>query len=72
MRRPRNAIKGGNFMGNKETWTNRYGPINENYRGDFIGFTWDGMSMSRLNVIRMSGGDRFNENLLATMQDKTT
>lgn len=59
-------------MGNKEIWTDRYGPINENYRGDFIGFTWDGMSMSRLNIIRMSGGDRFNENLLATTQDKTT
>lgn len=55
----------------KATWESKYGPINEEYRGDFIGFTWDGMSMSRLNVIRTSNGNRFNENLLATMQDKT-
>lgn len=55
----------------KATWESKYGPINEDYRGDFIGFTWDGMSMSRLNVIRTSNGSRFNENLLATMQDKT-
>ena len=55
----------------KATWESKYGPINEDYRGDFIGFTWDGMSMSRLNVIRTSNGNRFNENLLATMQDKT-
>lgn len=55
----------------RATWESKYGPINEEYRGDFIGFTWDGMSMSRLNVIRTSNGNRFNENLLATMQDKT-
>lgn len=59
-------------MGNKDNWKTIYGPVNYNYMGDFIGFTWDGMSMSRLNVVRTSAGDRYNENILPTMQDKTT
>lgn len=59
-------------MGNKDNWETIYGPVNYNYMGDFIGFTWDGMSMSRLNVVRTSAGDRYNENILPTMQDKTT
>ena len=56
----------------KSQWDSVFGEINEDLRGDFIGFTWDGMSMSRLGIARTSGGNRYNENLLPTMQDKTT
>ena len=40
-------------------------------RGDFIGFTYNGVHSSDLGIIRVSDGSRFNENLLPTMQDKT-
>ena len=56
----------------KSQWDSVFGEINEDLRGDFIGCTWDGMSMSRLGIARTSGGNRYNENLLPTMQDKTT
>lgn len=56
----------------KADWNSVFGEINEDLCGDFIGFTWDGMSMSRLGIARTSGGNRYNENLLPTMQDKTT
>ena len=56
----------------KSQWGSVFGEINEDLCGDFIGFTWDGMSMSRLGIARTSGGNRYNENLLPTMQDKTT
>lgn len=56
----------------KSQWNSVFGEINEDLRGDFIGFTWDGMSMSRLGIARTSGSNRYNENLLPTMQDKTT
>ena len=56
----------------KSQWDSVFGEIKEDLRGDFIGFTWDGMSMSRLGIARTSGGNRYNENLLPTMQDKTT
>lgn len=56
----------------KSQWDSVFDEIREDLRGDFIGFTWDGMSMSRLGIARTSGGNRYNENLLPTMQDKTT
>jgi hypothetical protein len=58
-------------MGNRENWTEKYGPIQRDYTGDFIGFTWDGMSMSRLGIVRTSDGDRFNDSLTPTIQNKT-
>lgn len=40
-------------------------------RGDFIGFTYNGVHSSDLGIMRVSDGSRFSENLLPTMQDKT-
>lgn len=40
-------------------------------KGDFIGFTFNGVHSSELGIIRTSEGSRFNESLLPTIQDKT-
>ena len=41
------------------------------FRGDYMGFTYNGTHSSDLGIVRTSDGSRFNENLLPTMQDKT-
>jgi phage-related protein len=41
-------------------------------KGDFIGFTFDGIHSSELGIIMTSEGSRFSENLFPTIQDKTT
>lgn len=41
-------------------------------KGDFIGFQFDGIHSSELGIIRVSDGSRYSENLLPTVQDKTT
>ena len=41
-------------------------------KGDFLGFTFDGINSSELGVFRVSDGSRYSENLLPTIQDKTT
>lgn len=38
---------------------------------DFCGFTFNGIHSSELNIIRVSNGSRYNENLSAAFQDKT-
>lgn len=38
---------------------------------DFCGFTFNGIHSSELNIIRVSSGSRYNENLGAVFQDKT-
>ncbi len=40
-------------------------------KGDFIGFTYNGIHSSELGIMRTSDGSRFNENLLPTFTDKT-
>jgi hypothetical protein len=40
-------------------------------KGDFLGFTFDGIHSSKLGIVRVSDGSRYNENLLPTIQDKT-
>lgn len=40
-------------------------------KGDFIGFTYNGIHSSDLGIVRTSNGSRFDENLLPTIQDKT-
>ena len=40
-------------------------------KGDYIGFSYNGIHSSDLGIVRTSDGSRFNENLLPTMQDKT-
>ena len=42
------------------------------FKGDYMGFTYNGQHSSNLGIVRTSNGSRFNENLLPTMQDKTT
>ena len=41
------------------------------FKGDYMGFTYNGKHSSELGIVRVSDGSRFNENLLPTMQDKT-
>ena len=41
------------------------------FKGDYIGFSYNGIHSSDLGIVRTSDGSRFNENLLPTMQDKT-
>ena len=41
-------------------------------KGDFLGFTFDGVHSSELGIFRVSDGNRYGENLLPTIQDKTT
>lgn len=38
---------------------------------DFIGFTFDGVHSSELNILRVSDGDRYNETILPEHDDKT-
>lgn len=39
-------------------------------RGDFIGFTFNGVHSSTLGIIRVSNGSRYEEDLLPSSQDK--
>ena len=41
------------------------------FKGDYMGFTYNGRHSSEFGLVRVSDGSRFNENLLPTMQDKT-
>lgn len=41
-------------------------------KGDFIGFTFGGVHSSTLGMVRVSGGSRYDENLLPSFQDKTS
>lgn len=41
------------------------------FKGDYLGFTYNGKHSSALGIVRTSNGSRFNENLLPTIQDKT-
>jgi phage-related protein len=40
-------------------------------KGDYIGFTFNGVHSSDLGIVRVSNGSRFDENLLPTIKDKT-
>ena len=41
------------------------------FKGDYMGFTYNNTHSSDLGIVRTSNGSRFNENLLPTIQDKT-
>ena len=41
------------------------------FKGDYMGFTYNGRHSSEFGIVRVSDGSRFDENLLPTMQDKT-
>ena len=41
------------------------------FRGDYMGFTYNNTHSSTLGIVRTSNGSRFDENLLPTVQDKT-
>ena len=43
----------------------------QDFKGDYMGFTYNGKHSSELGIVRVSDGSRFNENLLPTIQDKT-
>ena len=38
---------------------------------DFTGFTFDGVHSDELNILRVSDGDRYNEEILPEIEDKT-
>lgn len=40
-------------------------------KGDFIGFSFDGIHSSELGIVRTSEGSRYNDNLLPNIQDST-
>jgi hypothetical protein len=37
------------------------------FKGDYMGFTYNNIHSSTLGIVRTSNGSRFNENLLPTM-----
>jgi hypothetical protein len=37
------------------------------FKGDFLGFTYNKLHSSELGIVRVSDGSRFNENLLPTV-----
>lgn len=39
-------------------------------KGDFLGFSFDGIHSSRLGITRVSDGDRYNESLVPEIEDK--
>ena len=41
------------------------------FKGDYMGFTYNDHHSSSLGIVRVSNGSRFEENLLPIMQDKT-
>lgn len=43
----------------------------QEFKGNYLGFTYNGRHSSTFGIVRTSDGSRFNENLLPTMQDKT-
>lgn len=40
-------------------------------KGEFLGFTFNGVHSSNLNILRVSGGDRYQENLFPEFDDKS-
>lgn len=45
--------------------------IRYDYRGDYLGFTFNGVHSSKLGIVRVSDGDRYNKELLPTFSDIT-
>jgi hypothetical protein len=41
------------------------------FKGEYMGFSYNGVHSSDLGIVRVSKGSRFEENLLPTIQDKT-
>lgn len=41
------------------------------FKGDYMGFTYNGVHSSSLGIVRVSDGSRFTENLLPIFQEKT-
>ena len=48
-----------------------YTPAGANdFRGDYLGFTFNGIHSSELGLVRVSSSNRYDDNLLPTIQDK--
>lgn len=45
--------------------------IRYDFRGDYLGFTFDGVHSSELGIVRISDGNKYNENLTPTFSDIT-
>ena len=43
----------------------------EYFKGDYLGFTFNGKHSSNFGIVRTSSGSRFDEDLLPTIQDKS-
>ena len=46
-------------------------PNNREWRGSYLGFTFNGVHSSDLGIVRTSSGSRYNDDLLPTTTDKT-
>lgn len=51
--------------------SSNYNKNNYAWKGDFLGFTLGGIHSSNLGIVRVSDGDRYNEDLLPSSQDIT-
>ena len=40
-------------------------------KGDYLGFSFDGHHSSSLNIVRVSNGDRYKDNILPELEDQT-
>lgn len=47
------------------------GPTSSGSNTDYIGFKFNNMHSSNFNIVRISDGNRYNDNLLPTISDKT-
>lgn len=45
--------------------------VNYGWKGDFLGFTIGNVHSSQLGIVRVSDGDRYNDDLFPTFTDKT-
>ena len=45
--------------------------VRYDFRGDYLGFTFNGVHSSKLGIVRVSDGDRYNKELLPTFSDIT-
>lgn len=46
--------------------------VNYSWKGDFLGFTINGIHSSTLGIVRTSDSDRYNEELVPVFSDRTT
>ena len=56
---------------NKDELYTPAGSALDAFRGDYLGFTFNGIHSTDLGIVRVSSGNRYDDNLLPTMSDRT-